>query len=238
MTPKSNVKKFLHTTPKEIISFYKEIMRSLFNEKNPGQIRGKKGALVEQIARDLVAVAWKRLGYKLSELELKNSKYSIPPLDLDKYLNRLPDKRIRDYIVKHRENYVYKLGCDVQCYYKNKFLLAIECKTYTENAMLKRILVDSFLLKSKFPDTKFVLLQLESMLGGDYSELKRVVHGSEATHTLMSHFDLDLHIITLLKGERNIKKPIHKINYKKHLMPEILERAVTDMKRLIKCSMK
>ena len=122
-------------------------MQSLFNEDKPGQIRGKKGALVEaDRQRPCSSCLGEDWGHKLSELELKNNKYSIPLLDLDKYLKRLPDQGIREHIVEHRENYVYKLGCDVQCYYKNKFLLAIECKTYTENAMLKRVLVDSFLL--------------------------------------------------------------------------------------------
>ena len=42
MTPKSNVKKLWCITTEEIISFYQEIMQSLFNEDKPGQIWGKK----------------------------------------------------------------------------------------------------------------------------------------------------------------------------------------------------
>jgi len=49
-------------------------------------------------------------------------------------------------------------------------IMGIECKAYTENAMLKRILVDFTLLKSIVPKANCVLLQLESQLTGDYSK--------------------------------------------------------------------
>lgn len=58
---------------------------------------------------------------------------------------------------------------DVQMFIEERFALVMECKAYTENAMLKRILVDFTLLKNVYPDLSFVLLQLESQLGGDYS---------------------------------------------------------------------
>jgi len=51
-------------------------------------------------------------------------------------------------------------------------------------------------------------VQLESQLGGDYSTDKDIIFGSRSTHTLLSHFDIDLNIITLLEGERKVKRPI------------------------------
>lgn len=100
--------------------------------------------------------------------------------------------------------------------------------------MFKRILVDATLLKTQFPKMQFILLQLESQLGGDFSELKDVTYGSTSTHTLLSYFDIDLHIITLLKGERKVDKPIHKKEFFKPLERENLEKAVDIMTEILK----
>ena len=71
-----------------------------------------------------------------------------------------------------------------------------------------------------YPNVKFVLFQLESQLGGDYSEIyKKVKVGSPSVHTLLSYFDIDLSIITLLRGERKVDKPIHKEKFFKLLCP-------------------
>ncbi len=100
--------------------------------------------------------------------------------------------------------------------------------------MFKRILVDATLLKTQFPKMRFILLQLESQLGGDFSELKDVTYGSTSTHTLLSYFDIDLHIITLLKGERKVDKPIHKTEFFKPLKRKSLEKAVDVMAEILK----
>jgi hypothetical protein len=113
--------------------------------------------------------------------------------------------------------------------------MAVECKAYTENAMMKRILVDFTLLKKAYPKLKFVLVQLESQLGGDYSsKLCKNPLGSFPTHTLLSHFDVDLTIITLLKGERDITRPIHKKEFFKPLTKENLESAIEVIRSLLK----
>ena len=93
----------------------------------------------------------------------------------------------------------------------------MEGKTYKENAMLKRILVYFTLFKQVYPDLDFVLFQLESQLSGDYSSNNHVKYGSPSTHTLLSYFDIDLNIITLLEGKRKVDKPIHKPEYYKAL---------------------
>ena len=64
--------------------------------------------------------------------------------------------------------------------------------------MIKRILVDFHLLKTKVPNLLCYLFQLESQLGGDYSSEVKNPKGSSPTHTLMSYFsDVDLNIVTL-----------------------------------------
>ena len=130
-------------------------------------------------------------------------------------------------------DYYYNLKVDIHVYIDDIFKLAVECKAFTENAMLKRILVDFTLLKQLFPNLNFVLFQLESQLGGDYSELKKVKFGSRSTHTLLSYFDIDLHIITLLEGERKIDQPIHKKEHYKELKQESLIKALQVLKNLL-----
>jgi len=114
-------------------------------------------------------------------------------------------------------------------------IMGIECKAYTENAMLKRIMVDFTLLKSVIPDIKCVLLQLESQLTGDYGNPKnKIIYGSHSSHTIMSYFDIDLNIITLLEGERRVNKPIHNSKYYKVLEKEVLEIGINAIGEILK----
>jgi hypothetical protein len=111
--------------------------------------------------------------------------------------------------------------------------MGIECKAFTENAMIKRILIDFHLLKVVCPRISCFLFQLESQLGGDYSRLPKTVFGSVSTHSIMSYFeDVNLHIFTLLEGERNINKPIHK--FFKPLEYESVEKGVKLLEKYVK----
>jgi len=78
------------------------------------------------------------------------------------------------------------------------------------------------------------LFQLESQLGGDYSANNDVILGSYSTHTLLSYFDIDLDIITLLEGERKVNRPIHKPQYYKPLKLDRLLQALDIIKELLK----
>jgi hypothetical protein len=98
----------------------------------------------------------------------------------------------------------------------------------------ERILVDFTLLKQVYPELTFVLFQLESQLGGDYSSSNYIKYGSPSTHTLLSYFDIDLNIITLLQGERKVDRPIHKPEYYKALKEENLLTALETLKNLLK----
>ena len=100
--------------------------------------------------------------------------------------------------------------------------------------MLKRILVDFTLLKSQYSKLKCGLLQFESQLTGDYSEIdKDVIFGRHSSHTLMSYFDVDLNIMTLLKGERKVDQPIHKEEFFKPLLPQNAEKCIEKIKSLL-----
>lgn len=197
-----------------------------------GIVRAGKGKLVESIGKELIKIAWEDLGEDEKRLSFINKTIKIP-LKKD-YINRIKDPEVKEYIEKNIEKMFYRIKPDIRVHIDGKFKISIECKAYTENAMLKRILVDCTLLKHIYPKLSFVLLQLESQLGGDYSLSITGKYGSPPTHTLLSYFDIDLNIITLLKGERKVDQPIHKADYYKPLELERLKKAVEIFKKLLK----
>jgi hypothetical protein len=154
------------------------------------------------------------------------NKKKIPIGIKDDYIERISNTEVRDYVASHKDDLIYKFGTDVQVYIDQRLVLPIECKAYTENAMLKRILFDAKLMKESMGINTYYLVQLESQLGGDYCKLNNVTYGSPATHALLSHVDVDLKIITLLKGERMVDRPIHKSEFFKELEMKQLKKAV------------
>ena len=155
---------------KDIRRHYLEEMRAMWRINQGGALRSRKGKLVENMAKKLVQAAWENLGCPSRELEFRKGKHDIP---LNKeYLDRVSPAELLNSIREDRAQYVYKLGCDVQCYLRGTFALAVECKAYAEVAMLKRMLIDATLLSKKYPGIECVLLQLESQLGGDYKDAK------------------------------------------------------------------
>jgi len=198
-----------------------------------GIIRAGKGLLVENVAKKLIELTWNELGTSKERLSLKKQTVKIPLNP--QYLHKIKRKEIRNYIEENIKEFYYTLKTDVHVYVDNQFAIGIECKAYTENAMLKRILVDFTLFKSVFPNLNCVLFQLESQLGGDYSQIsKDITFGSPSTHTLMSYFDVDLHIITMLEGERKVDKPIHKEEHFKELSIKSVIKAVELFKEMLK----
>ena len=189
-----------------------------------GIIRAGKGMLVESLAKSLIEIAWKELGRDPRRLSLDKETVKIPIKR--EYIERVKSPEVKKFIKEHINDFYYPLRTDVHVHVDGKFKIAIECKAYTENAMLKRILVDITLFKQVYPDLAFVLFQLESQLGGDYSSANHIKYGSPSTHTLLSYFDIDLNIITLLEGERKVDEPIHKPEYYKALREESLLAAL------------
>lgn len=196
-----------------------------------GIIRAVKGKLQEHITEELVKIAWKHLDADINRLEINSKKIKIP-ISLD-YVEKLQDNYIKNYIKNNIDDYYYNLSVDKHIFIDNEFVMGIECKAYTENAMLKRILVDFQLLKTIYPNISCHLFQLESQLGGDYSELNTITYGAKSTHSIMSYFPtVDLHITTLLKGERNINEPIHK-NFKP-LSINVLKKTIIFLQSFLK----
>ncbi|SLM15636.1 Type-2 restriction enzyme DdeI [uncultured spirochete] len=197
-----------------------------------GVVRSAKGILVEGIAKNLVEIAWNELGGHPSRLSFQKETIRIPLKP--EYLKRVRPAEVAEYIKAHIQQYFYGHKTDVHVSIDGQFVMGIECKAYTENAMLKRILVDFTLLKQVVPNLKCVLLQLESQLTGDYSQpLKPIIYGSPSSHTLLSYFNVDLNIVTLLEGERKVDEPIHKKPYFKPMTEQALIKAVETLKKLL-----
>ena len=198
-----------------------------------GVLRAIKGRLQEDITEALATIAWQHIGGDPDLLEINSKK--IPIRIRDEYIDRITEREIRNHIRENIDDYVYKLSVDKHLFINGNFAIGIECKAYTENAMIKRILIDFYLLKTQYPDLSCYLFQLESQLGGDYSTLEKPVYGSRPTHTIQSYFSCDLRVITLLEGERDIDRPIHR--HFKPLNIEVLRDTVEilaeDMRRFL-----
>lgn len=199
------------------------------NRRSGGVIRSAKGKYVEEIPPKLVTYAWESIGGDISRLDFTKRTQRLPINP--EYLASL-DPSVSRYINGNIVDYFYTLKADVHVNIDKKFVVGIECKAYTENAMLKRILVDFQLMRKLNPSLKCVLLQLESQLTGDYSNVNTSInYGSRSSHTLMSYFDYPLEIITLLEGERKVDEPIHEIY--KPLTEFALQKAVNKFQNIL-----
>lgn len=215
------------------ISDYEDTVSGLFEVTAGGTLRSAKGKLVERLARRLVKIAWRWADRDDDALEFRSGKHRVP-INRE-YVNEIQNPVVKQHVIDNIDSYTYGLGCDVQCYVNDEFKLAIECKAYSEAAMLKRIMVDASLLQSVYPELRFALFQLESQLGGDYSDLTHPPLGSPSAHTIMSQFgvDVSVSVITLLHGERHVKRPIHRREYYKELQLSGLRNALDQLSDLL-----
>ena len=198
-----------------------------------GLLRSNKGRLVEDMAHHIVRLAWADCGGLPERLSFGDVKRYRVPVRQD-YVDRLP-LDIKVYVNDRVEQHFFMAHVDLHVFVDGDLVVGVECKAYAESAMLKRVLVDFRLLKSLHPDLVCCLLQLESQLGGDYSNpLADPQFGSPSSHTIMSYFpDIDLNIITLLEEERKVNRPIHQVDYFKELIPESLEHAINRFSELL-----
>lgn len=232
----------------DIVTYYDNVVKHVYDNAKAeeaaigrstgGFLRANKGKLVEDLATKMISIAWKILEAKSERLDVNSQKHAIPLQE--EYINSLSNEDLKKYIRDNIKKYVYKLNVDRQIYIDGNFVLAIECKAFAEIAMLKRVLMDFYLLKTVFPDISCYLFQLESQLGGDYFSLAnaygKVIFGSTSAHTIQSYFpNVDLNIHTFVKGERKIDRPIHK--YYKPIEKDAIRYAIeilaTDLKRFV-----
>jgi len=225
----------------EVIAIYEAVVKGGIEQRALGSkdrayggiIRAGMGGLTESIGKKLVKLAWLNLRGEEQRLSIPNMQPKFKISIKKKYIDSIENTEVKNHLKDNFSKYYYLQGTDIRVLIDNKLVLVIECKTYTENAMLKRILVDFTLLKEMHPNITSVLLQLESQLGGDYSELNIQTFGSPSTHTLISYFDVDLNIITLLKGERKVNKRISMPEFYKPLEEKSLLSAIETLSKLL-----
>ncbi len=216
-----------------IVELYNSSIYSMY-EMTPGQIRGAKGALVENIVDAIVHLAWHEVGGETDRFDIRKRTRTITIEE--NYVKNLTLESIRHHIEQNKERYVYKIELDRAVKIDDKLILGIECKSYIENAMLKRTLKDFELIaKLLYPDLLFCVFQLENGLGGDYGEVSKPEQlGSESTHTLLSHTPtVSLEIITLLDSNRKSNREIHKPQHFKELPIENVASCVNKFRVLL-----
>jgi site-specific DNA-methyltransferase (adenine-specific) len=174
-----------------------------------GAVRYTKGKIVEDITKDIIRVAWSKISSDETRLKMDKKK-----------------------IVIKTNDEVYRLSQDIHVYIDDIFRISVECKSYTEVAMYKRVLVDASLLKEAVPTINaFFIVQLENFLGGDYGA-KIEAKESESVITLDRLYpQINMHIITMLDGDRDIKKPLHMPEYFKPLREERLHYAIEQFRK-------
>ena len=232
-----------HDTPatrQELIRSYNLLVGGIEEEAQEdeeralgGVVRAAKGKLVEQMAPHIVRLAWSECGGDPDRLSIDNVRTYRVPIQRAYVANLSKD--VRSYINARIESHTYPARVDRHVFIDETFVMGIECKSYAENAMLKRILIDFRLLKSLHNDLICCLLQLESMLGGDYSQPLTERHfGSPSSHTLMSFFpEVELNVPTLLEGERDVRQPIHQAEYFKEMQLDLLDIVITRLAALL-----
>lgn len=198
-------------TIEDILSKYKNAIvtaQKLYADRRAkdtaGAVRYTKGKLVEDITKDLIQIAWSKESSDESRLKINKKK-----------------------VIIKTNGEIYKLSQDLHVYLDDVFRIGIECKSYTEVAMYKRVLVDAKLLKKAVPSINaFFIVQLENFLGGDYG-VKIEAKGSDSVITLNRICpQINIKVITLLDGDRDIKKPLHILEYFKPLRRERLDYAI------------
>jgi hypothetical protein len=204
-----------------ILQFYESRIHQMWGITAPGTLRALKGNLTETLAELIIREAWRTLGGEPGRLTIGR----------------------RFYAIRDTQGNRYRLSQDRQIYIDERFVLSMECKAYAEVAMYKRVLVDSYILREAVGHhLQFCLFQLESQLGGDYSTDPRHPRGSPPVHALNAFFGkafgpINLEIITLLDGERDIKREIHKQEYYKPLTPERVIYALNYFVRALRPSL-
>ena len=199
-----------------------------------GKIRGAKGSLVENIVDAIVRLAWHEIGGKANRFDIRKRTSRIA-IEED-YVKNLTPETVRNHVDRNKGRYFYKVELDRAVQIDRELILGIECKSYIENAMLKRTLKDfELIVKLLYPTLLFCVFQFENNLGGDYGEASKPVQlGSESTHTLLSHTpEVHLEIITLLDGDRRANREIHKPQFFKELPVENVEICVNKFRNLL-----
>lgn len=221
----------------EIARWYAEQMKALAEKADSasdsgrargGVLRSMKGSIVETLVDKVVNAAAARAG--IAEVSVERSRVKLPIRP--EYIGEIEDTDVREHIQANLKDYIYTYNIDRVVKVVGTPVVAVECKAFAENAMLKRIVVDARLVRSEWPDVTYLLFQLESQLGGDYSESLLGKFGSKQSHAIVSRLGdglvlgQNLVIMTLLRGGRLVDAPIHDSAFNKELTTQSVDEAI------------
>ena len=103
---------------------------------------------------------WHDLGGNEHDIDTGMSRIIVPINQ--EYLDGLDDAEVVNHIRENIAHYEYKFKIDVPVVVRDELAIAVECKAYAKNAMLKRILFDGCFIRKINPHADIVLFQLES----------------------------------------------------------------------------
>ncbi len=218
---------------KRVSSYYENSIRKMFKTTKGGAIRGKKGPLVVDITIEMLKVAAVKAGLDLSRLTFERESKILLPFDDVDYLTRI-DEDVANHIMDNIDDYDTKISVDVGVFYDKQFIMAIEAKAYAEITMFKRFILEGSKVRNKaYPMAKFVVVQLENGLGGDYSKNKKKFLGSPQVHGLTADTNIAIDVCTLLDDTRSSTKPIHNEKWFKPMSPIKFANTVDFFKRTL-----
>ena len=196
-------------------------------------VSGKKAKLTENLLEAIVHLTWRELGGEASRLSIGRRHVTVP-IDADYVRNLMPEST-RNHVQQDVGQYIYKLELDKGVRIDDWLVLAVECKAYMDNTMIRRTLKDFELASMADPKLIFCVFQLENGLTGDYGDPNKLEYlGSKLTHTLLSYSpEVRLGIITLLDGNRSSSKPIHNRKFFKQLPIENVAVCVSKFRAIL-----
>ena len=124
----------------ECVAIYEKVIRDVEHEATEnkeraygGYVRAQRGNLVERITKRLIQAAWLSKNGSPGGLSLNDVRKFRIPIKED-YIRTIRNKEIREFVQKNAKNYYVNHGLDVHAFVNDKLILAVECKSYTENA--------------------------------------------------------------------------------------------------------
>ena len=222
---KEKIKKLKHEIDKILSGIEDKVskIKSKTSRKSGGIKRQIKGNITEKIYSKIINFAIKETKIKCKLI----NRYSELPIELkspeklktmkkyeeDNNLKFTNEEKLKGYF------HIY----DAYIIYKNKIIMVIEYKSYLENAMLKRCLVDATLTQLTDRKIKYCLCMLETQV----RQINRDIGYN--SHSLKSffyeHFETNIDMLLLLDESRKINKDIgEKVNLKE-VNYEKLEKA-------------
>lgn len=203
-----------------------------------GQIRSLKGKLVEELAGEILKSACKELGIDMSRVRIERKFHVETGISNPNYIGTL-EPEVAEHVAANIADMVVDLEVDMVLLVDGKLVLGVECKSFTEKTMFGRAVKDAAILYKYHPNKKYIVLQLENALGGDYAHNKEVCLGSVPAHVAMSdHPEIEIEVCTLLDGYRNSNRPIHREKFYKEISTYKLNRTLDQFEEAITANLK